>query len=160
MTAIAAEPRKPCILSLKAVLFDARMRCLLLRRSAANRHNVGKWELPGGKASPRETVEQAIVREVLEETGLAVTLVEPVGSGEADRGADHIVYLIVLVRAEDLHDGELERAVKLSWEHDAHLWVPPRELLTLAISEPLIPFATRLAEGGLAVTREAVYDRS
>jgi len=39
----------------------------------------GYWALPGGRVDPGETVEQTIVREVKEETGLDVTVIRKVG---------------------------------------------------------------------------------
>ena len=39
----------------------------------------GYWALPGGRMDPDEIVEQTIVREVKEETGLDVTIVGKVG---------------------------------------------------------------------------------
>ncbi len=39
----------------------------------------GYWALPGGRVDPGETVEQTIVREVKEETGLDVTIVCKIG---------------------------------------------------------------------------------
>ena len=39
----------------------------------------GYWALPGGKAEPGETVEQTIVREVKEETGLNIATISKVG---------------------------------------------------------------------------------
>jgi 8-oxo-dGTP diphosphatase len=39
----------------------------------------GFWALPGGRAEPGEEVEQTIVREVKEETGLDVELVRKIG---------------------------------------------------------------------------------
>src|SRR5437764_7306728 len=45
-------------------------RLLLVRRGRPPRQ--GEWSLPGGKVEPGETLEQAIVREVQEETSLAV----------------------------------------------------------------------------------------
>jgi 8-oxo-dGTP diphosphatase len=40
---------------------------------------VGYWALPGGRAEQGETVEQTVVREVKEETGLEVEVVRKVG---------------------------------------------------------------------------------
>jgi 8-oxo-dGTP diphosphatase len=39
----------------------------------------GYWALPGGRMDPGETIEQTIVREVKEETGLDVAIVSKVG---------------------------------------------------------------------------------
>jgi len=39
----------------------------------------GYWALPGGRMDPGETIEQTIVREVKEETGLDVVIVSKVG---------------------------------------------------------------------------------
>ena len=39
----------------------------------------GYWALPGGRMDPGETIEQTIVREVKEETGLDVVIVNKVG---------------------------------------------------------------------------------
>jgi 8-oxo-dGTP diphosphatase len=39
----------------------------------------GYWALPGGRMDPGETIEQTIVREVKEETGLDVTIVGKIG---------------------------------------------------------------------------------
>jgi 8-oxo-dGTP diphosphatase len=50
---------------------------LLIKRNT--RPFVGYWALPGGRMDPGETVEQTIVREVKEETGLDVTIVRKVG---------------------------------------------------------------------------------
>ena len=39
----------------------------------------GYWALPGGRAEPGEIVEQTVVREVKEETGLDVTVLRKIG---------------------------------------------------------------------------------
>jgi len=39
----------------------------------------GYWALPGGKVEAEETVEEAIVREVKEETGLKVEIIRKIG---------------------------------------------------------------------------------
>ncbi|HEY0506935.1 MAG TPA: NUDIX domain-containing protein [Blastococcus sp.] len=57
----------PCV---GAVVLDARGRLLLIRRG--HEPHTGLWSLPGGRVEGGETLEQAVRREVLEETGLAV----------------------------------------------------------------------------------------
>jgi 8-oxo-dGTP pyrophosphatase MutT (NUDIX family) len=53
--------------SVSAVIFDGRGRLLLQQRS-----DGGQWGLPGGSVEIGESVASAVVREVLEETGLTV----------------------------------------------------------------------------------------
>jgi 8-oxo-dGTP diphosphatase len=50
---------------------------LLVKRGT--RPFVGYWALPGGRMDPGESIEQTIVREVKEETGLDVTIVDKIG---------------------------------------------------------------------------------
>ncbi|HEY5229485.1 MAG TPA: NUDIX domain-containing protein [Acidothermaceae bacterium] len=50
---------------------------LLVRRGHAP--SRGRWSLPGGRVEPGETAREALVREMAEETGLAVEVGELVG---------------------------------------------------------------------------------
>ena len=50
---------------------------LLIKRNT--RPFLGYWALPGGRMDPDENIEQTIVREVKEETGLIVEIVDKVG---------------------------------------------------------------------------------
>ncbi len=50
---------------------------LLIKRNT--RPFVGYWALPGGRMDPGENIEQTIAREVKEETGLVVEIVDKVG---------------------------------------------------------------------------------
>jgi 8-oxo-dGTP pyrophosphatase MutT (NUDIX family) len=59
-------------LSAKAFVVDAEGRLLLLDCTDPHRPDVRWWELPGGGVEPGEDEVDALVREVLEETGLAV----------------------------------------------------------------------------------------
>ncbi len=60
--------RIPCV---GAIIKDQAGRLLLIRRR--NEPGAGLWSVPGGRIEPSETDQQAVVREVLEETSLAVT---------------------------------------------------------------------------------------
>jgi mutator protein MutT len=55
---------------------DGQKRVLLIRR--AQEPLKGEWSLPGGAVELGETLEQAVCREVLEETGLVVETVDVV----------------------------------------------------------------------------------
>ena len=59
-------------LSAKAFVVDGAGRLLLLDCADPDRPGVRWWELPGGGVEPGEDEVDALVREVLEETGLAV----------------------------------------------------------------------------------------
>ena len=50
------------------------------------------WALPGGRVDPGETVEQTIVREVKEETGLDVAIVSKIGDYHEQGVQDGVEY--------------------------------------------------------------------
>ena len=64
-------------LGTSVVVFDENRVLLTLRT------DVPVWIVPGGGVEPRESVEQATVRETREETGLQVKVVHVVGGGIA-----------------------------------------------------------------------------
>lgn len=53
------------------VLFDQHGRVLISQRNQNQMHK-GKWEFPGGKIQPGESVKDALVRELFEELGVEV----------------------------------------------------------------------------------------
>jgi 8-oxo-dGTP diphosphatase len=81
----------PVVACVGAVVRDAAGRLLLIRRG--QEPSRGLWSLPGGRIEPGETPEQAVVREVHEETGLSVRCGEPVGRVRIPAGA--VVYDVV-----------------------------------------------------------------
>ena len=56
-----------------AVGVIVRQQQVLLALRSSNQHQGGKWEFPGGKVEPDETVAQALTRELLEEVAINVT---------------------------------------------------------------------------------------
>jgi 8-oxo-dGTP diphosphatase len=61
-----------------AVIKDERGRLLLIKRG--HEPGAGLWSLPGGRIEPGETDAEALVREMLEETGLTVEPGRLIGS--------------------------------------------------------------------------------
>lgn len=65
----------PCV---GAIVFDDDGRLLLIKR--AHEPAIGKWSIPGGRVEAGESFAEAVVREVLEETNLTVTVGREVGT--------------------------------------------------------------------------------
>ena len=63
---------------------------LLIKRDT--RPFKGYWALPGGRAEPGETVEQTIIREVKEETGLNVAIVRKIGEYHEQGNQEGVEY--------------------------------------------------------------------
>jgi 8-oxo-dGTP pyrophosphatase MutT (NUDIX family) len=108
------------------------------------------WTLPKGTPDPGETLEQTAVREVTEETGLEVRIVEPLSAIEyafvqdSSRIRKTVHYFLMVPTGGDLslHDHEFERV----------RWVPFDEagsLLSFATERELVAAAAeRLAGAG------------
>ena len=60
-----------------AIIPNQESKILLIKRTTPP--FIGYWALPGGRSEAGENVEQTVVREVKEETGLDVTIVRKVG---------------------------------------------------------------------------------
>jgi 8-oxo-dGTP diphosphatase len=60
--------------------------CALIQRDnrllLARRADSGRWELPGGKQEPGESLPQCLQREIAEELGCSVRVLEPAGKAQ------------------------------------------------------------------------------
>ena len=84
------------------LVYDGDGRLLLIRR--ANEPGRGLWSIPGGRVEPGETDAEAVVREMVEETGL--TVVPRVLVGHVRRGPYVIADYHCTVVGGDLRAGD------------------------------------------------------
>lgn len=133
--------QKPFALSVKVVIRNEAGDCLLLKRSLSSKGNPGKWDLPGGKADLGEKFDEALLREVSEETGLTINITRVAGSAEFELPARKVAYIIM--------EGRLESGqVRLSSEHDDFTWIAPHKLSTMDLAEQFTDFAKSYAKVG------------
>jgi len=91
-----------------AVLINDNKEVLLLSKH-------GKWQLPGGRLEEGETVEEGLLREIKEETGIENCSIESIiHTAVSNSGETHRVSFLCHVAAEV--------SVVLSDEHTAYVW--------------------------------------
>ncbi len=103
-------------LSVRVLITDEDNKILILKRSTDSKTNPGKWELPGGKVDQGESFDQALIREVSEETGLKIALEHVVGVSEQNL---HLIRAVHIIMSGKITEGTLT----LSHEHEGYAWV-------------------------------------
>ncbi len=114
-----------------ALILDEHHRVYVQRRTAERRLLPGIWDIVGGHLEPGETPEEALAREVEEETGWKVRdLVWNAADWEWEyegRVRRELDYLITI-------DGDLTRPRLEAGKHDAGDWVGPDNLELLMLN--------------------------
>ncbi|GAA1956993.1 hypothetical protein GCM10009798_15450 [Nocardioides panacihumi] len=113
---------------------------MLLTRIAPHAVHGGKWHLPGGGLDFQEDPRAGLVREVYEETGLAVTLGDPLEvhdialTGVAPSGRLEEFHGIHLIFVGTVASGEDPRVVEVGGTTDAVAWVPLASVTDLVVT--------------------------
>jgi len=110
---------KPTV-SVRGVLNGPQEKLLVLQRTSD-----GKWELPGGRLSPYESVPEGLQREVREETSLPLEIDDILfaNSWLNDQNDDRFAVYYVCRTSR--------RSVSLSEEHINSQWVTPAEATSI-----------------------------
>jgi 8-oxo-dGTP diphosphatase len=116
-----------------------------LEVAVVHRPRRGDWSLPKGKLDPGESWEEAAVREVEEETGLACRLVRRFGKTRYRdaKGRPKVVRYWLM----DLADGENGNGFTPNREVDELRWCTPEEAADLLSYEHDRVLVARLAGG-------------
>lgn len=102
----------------KAVILNHSLKkALLIRRSP---DDLDGWEGPGGKVEEGETLEEAIIREVSEETGLMVIPERVLYASLDEICGKKLIFVVYLCSTT-------EEKIVLSNEHIDHRWVDKAE---------------------------------
>lgn len=120
----------------KAIVVNKNGEVLILREASTYKDgtNVGHYNCPGGRLNTGESYDEALNREVKEETGLSIEPLYPIYVGEWHpiiNGVHHqIIAIFTVCRTKD---GE----VKLSKEHDDFKWIKPKDRHKYDIMQPM-----------------------
>ena len=102
-----------------ALILNEQNKVLITRRSAAENYMPLLWDIPGGSVDMGETVEEALVREVKEETKLNILPIKPI---YVHTELSHLpsAQLIQIVYKCDYLGGDITLDTE---EHDEFQWV-------------------------------------
>ncbi|MGA9140920.1 MAG: NUDIX domain-containing protein [Methanocella sp.] len=90
---------------------------LMLLRSDACRNNRGLWTIPGGMVETSEGLEDAVRREVKEETGLRVTYARFLSVSDRFFDGEHWVSILYRCGTEgEPSNTEPDKHLKLQWQ--------------------------------------------
>lgn len=86
--------------------------------------NFGPWGFPKGKVEKGESLAQAALREVGEETGLVVQILPGghLGSGEGDFSTTHFYLMVQTGGSPGQHDAEIEEVRLVTWDEARKLF--------------------------------------
>ncbi|TXC71509.1 (deoxy)nucleoside triphosphate pyrophosphohydrolase [Sphingomonas ginsenosidivorax] len=124
-----------------AALVDADGRVLLQQRPA-DKSLAGLWEFPGGKVESGETPEDALIRELEEELGIAVphACLAPAAFASAPLGDRHLLLLLYIARKWVGVPRALEATV-LKWVRPADMHalpMPPADRPLIGLLDALL----------------------
>jgi ADP-ribose pyrophosphatase YjhB (NUDIX family) len=117
-----------------AIVTDGQGRLLMIKRG--HDPGAGLWSIPGGRIEPGETDAEALVREMIEETGLTVEVGRLIG--RVQRPGLNGAVIDIRDYAATVTGGTLRPGDDAAGAR----WVAPAELESLDITEGLIDALT------------------
>lgn len=120
---MAREDRGSIWLGVAGIVVNARGEWLVVKKRYGGLH--GRWSFPAGFVNKNETVDEAVVREVKEETGVACTVQKMIGfrSGVIhNKISDNMaIFLLVPMEKEPILEVQLSELYEVKWIHPTAL---------------------------------------
>jgi len=123
-------------LSQKAIIFNEG-KFLVVRRGMDAHSSPGLWDFPGGYVDFGEDLYDSIKREIEEETGLKIDVLEPYEvHSRITYDKNHWITIAYKCNTENSD-------IKLSYEHSEYKWVNLEEFNKLDAVDKIIMFAKK-----------------
>jgi len=123
-------------LSQKAIIFN-KDKFLAIKRGDTAPSNPNKWDFPGGDVDFGEDLYDSMKREIQEETGLKIDVLEPYEvHSRITYDKDHWITIAYKCKTEN-------QDIKLSYEHSEYKWVTLEEFNKLDAVDKIVIFANK-----------------
>lgn len=115
--------------AVNAIILNKNKEILFTERSLNDDFLPGFWELPGGGIDYGETPQAALIREIKEECGLEIEIIQPIAANSyfiKDVQRIEITFLCMAIKPAK---------IKLSHEHSDYRWLKITEINTIKITD-------------------------
>ncbi|WP_445678097.1 NUDIX domain-containing protein [Psychrobacillus sp. FSL H8-0484] len=120
---MAREDRGNVWLGVAGLVENYKGEWLVVKKRYGGLH--GRWSLPAGFVNRNETVDQAVLREVKEETGVSATVLKMIGfrSGVIqNKTSDNMaIFLLSPIEKEPILQAQLSELYEVIWAHPSKL---------------------------------------
>lgn len=114
-------------LTMRGVIRNDEGKILILKRHPLSKTDPDTWELPGGKVDPGESFDDALIREIKEETDLDCEIGDFFEAVPNDYDRKRTVQLMMCLE-------DIKGKVKISDEHTDWMWADAEKIRTLRLS--------------------------
>jgi len=114
------------MLKVTCAIITHQNKILVTQRKSSSDHPL-KWEFPGGKLKPDETIEECVIREIREELDIGIEIIDTLIAVKHDYGFKQIELIPFLC---DFKSGEIKLI-----EHHNFMWVSLSDLVKIDFAD-------------------------